>query len=297
MRDVARIETPAKKPARALTDNERNAWFDQLRSDPQAVRKDLPDLSNFMLGTGARIGETLAIVWEQVNFDTREVDLTHTIVRVKGKGLIRKKTKSDAGQRVLRLPSWTITMLQARYAAGLRLDQPVFADALGGFRDPSNVRRDLRNARSPIAAKARQTLGKHVGTLRRASGRTQTKVAEELGWPKSRISLIETARVKLDHHDAQQLLDLYEVAGHDKTLAMELVGNALNDQSDALAWLTSHVFRKTTATVLDDAGQSARQVADQLGHSRTSMTQDAYIARKVRNPAAADALEDTGPSL
>ncbi|WP_267884885.1 tyrosine-type recombinase/integrase [Jiangella alkaliphila] len=60
----------------------------------------------------------------------------------------------------------------------------------------------------------------------------------------------------------------------------------------ALAWITSHAFRKTTATVLDDAGQSARQVADQLGHSRPSMTQDVYMARRVLNPTAAGLLDD-----
>ena len=33
-------------------------------------------------------------------------------------------------------------------------------------------------------------------------------------------------------------------------------------------WVTSHVFRKTCATILDEAGLSARAVADQLGHAR-----------------------------
>lgn len=47
---------------------------------------------------------------------------------------------------------------------------------------------------------------------------------------------------------------------------------------DALAWITSHSFRKTTATILDDAAQSPQQVADQLGHARQSMTQDVYVA-------------------
>ena len=35
-----------------------------------------------------------------------------------------------------------------------------------------------------------------------------------------------------------------------------------------LPWVTSHVFRKTTATLLDDAGLSARAIADQLGHAQ-----------------------------
>ena len=81
---------------------------------------------------------------------------------------------------------------------GARLDQPLFPDVLGGFRDPANVRRKLREAR----------------------------------------------------------------------------GN------EASEWITEHTFRKTAATILDEAALSARLVADQLGHSRPSMTQDVYMGRR-----------------
>ncbi|NIK61478.1 integrase [Kribbella shirazensis] len=60
----------------------------------------------------------------------------------------------------------------------------------------------------------------------------------------------------------------------------------------------SHSFRKTTGTILDDAGQSARQIADQLGHGRPSLTQDVYMGRRAKNPAAAleAALNTSGRS-
>lgn len=61
--------------------------------------------------------------------------------------------------------------------------------------------------------------------------------------------------------------------------------------ADALTWITSHSFRKTTATILDEAGPSARQIADQLGHARPSLTQDVYMGRRSKNPAAAAALD------
>ena len=54
---------------------------------------------------------------------------------------------------------------------------------------------------------------------------------------------------------------------------------------------SSHVFRKTCATSLDEAGLSARAIADQLEHPRPSMTPDVYMARKVLNPATAAALQ------
>jgi hypothetical protein len=47
-----------------------------------------------------------------------------------------------------------------------------------------------------------------------------------------------------------------------------------------LAWITSHNFRKTTATVLDGGDFTAREIADQLGHARPSMTQDVHMGAR-----------------
>ena len=100
-------------------------------------------------------------------------------------------------------------MLRCRFMAGARLDQPLFPDVIGGFRDPANMRREFREARG----------------------------------------------------------------------------------KEALAWITSHSFRKTAATILDEAALSARLVADQLGHSRPAMTQDVYMGRRAVDSQAAAALE------
>ncbi len=43
-------------------------------------------------------------------------------------------------------------------------------------------------------------------------------------------------------------------------------------------WATSHTFRRTVATRLDDAGLSARQIADHLGRSRPSLTRTSTSA-------------------
>ena len=56
-------------------------------------------------------------------------------------------------------------------------------------------------------------------------------------------------------------------------------------------WVTTHVFRKTVATLMDHAGLSARAAADQLGHANTSMTTDVYFGRKVAFTGAAAVLE------
>lgn len=55
--------------------------------------------------------------------------------------------------------------------------------------------------------------------------------------------------------------------------------------------LTSHIFRKTVASLMDSAGLTARAAADQLGHSKVSMTQDRYMGRRARATGAAQVLE------
>ncbi|WP_045309568.1 site-specific integrase [Lentzea aerocolonigenes] len=209
VRDTDPLESGRKKSPRALTREERLLWLEMLESDPVAVRKDLPDLSRFMMATGVRIGEALAVYWDDIDFVAGTVDVNYTVIRVKEQGLIRKSTKTEAGERTLPLPKWALDMLWRRRGVTLFPNGPVFPNSLGGLRDPANTRRDLRNARG----------------------------------------------------------------------------------GDEFAWVTSHVFRKTAATILDEAGLSARVVADQLGHARPSMTQDTYLARKQVDRKAADALE------
>lgn len=65
-------------------------------------------------------------------------------------------------------------------------------------------------------------------------------------------------------------------------------------QGTAFEWVTPHTYRKTVATLLDSSGASARMIADQLGHSRVSMTQDVYMGRRAVSPAMAEALEEWG---
>lgn len=217
MRDTNPIEGSAKKKARALDADERRAWLERLEHDPRAVAKDLPDLTRFMLATGVRMGEALALRWKDVELDaSRDVGLVRiewTVVRVRGKGLVRTDPKTATSERTLPLPSWAVAMLAARWeligTQGASEASPVFPDSLGGLRDPSNTGRALREARG----------------------------------------------------------------------------------SDGFAWVTSHVFRKTAATILDEAGLSARTIADQLGHAKPSMTQDRYLGRHSVSRATAQAME------
>jgi integrase len=292
VREIETIEAETKNPPRSLTNEEVALLRKHLATNEHAVHADLPDLVTYMLGTGVRIGEALAVLWSQVDLEAGTVEITSTIVRVKGQGLLRKRTKSRAGQRLLHLPDWALAALRTRHAAGIRLDDPIFADTLGGFRDPTNVRRSLRTALSPVGNTARRDLGLTLRTLRRETGLSRKQVAESLNWPQTRIELIETGRIKVDHQMITDLIKNYGIQLQDRPALVTQVDEATQPApADKLAWIRSHALRKTTATALDEQGHTARQIADQLGQAKVSITQDIYLARRAGNPTAAQALQ------
>jgi len=210
VRDIGRVRgTRHPVKARSLTIAECARWLAQLEADRAAVRRDLPDLTRWFLATGVRIGEAIAVDWNAIDMDRATVEIDYKILRVKGAGLLRvRRTKSDAGHRTIPLPLFAMRMLERRQA-GTTGDRPLFPDAIGGWRDPSNLSRELREARG----------------------------------------------------------------------------------SGEFAWVTSHVFRKTCATLLDEGDLSARQIADQLGHAKVSMTQDNYLGRRLTSRRTAQALD------
>jgi integrase len=55
--------------------------------------------------------------------------------------------------------------------------------------------------------------------------------------------------------------------------------------------VTSHNFRKTAATLLDAGDLTVREIADQLGHRRVSVTQDTYFGRQDASPRVAAVLD------
>jgi integrase len=57
--------------------------------------------------------------------------------------------------------------------------------------------------------------------------------------------------------------------------------------------VTTHSFRKTVATLIDDEGLSARIGADHLGHTHVSMTQDRYMSRGRIHTQVAELLDRT----
>ncbi len=72
--------------------------------------------------------------------------------------------------------------------------------------------------------------------------------------------------------------------------------SARSGATPARSWrpeVTTHSFRKTVATLIDDEGLSARIGADHLGHSKVSMPQDRYTTRGRVHTQVADLLDRT----
>ncbi|MFD7159052.1 tyrosine-type recombinase/integrase [Kribbella sp. NPDC059898] len=76
VREVDTIEAKPNNQPRALTSEEVTLLRKRLAADEQAVQADLPDLTTFMLSTGVRIGESLAVLWHQVDLEGERQPLT-----------------------------------------------------------------------------------------------------------------------------------------------------------------------------------------------------------------------------
>lgn len=211
VREVSAIASK-RSPARSLSLDEVRALRLALRQDPEAVARDVPSLVDFMLATGLRIGEVLAVTWDALDLDAGTIEVRATVVRRPGSGLVlQPRPKTRTGWRQLHLPPWLVVELRGREHIENRWDV-VFVSQQGKLRDRSNTSADLRDALNPL--------------------------------------------------------------GYD--------------------WITSHTFRKTAATLLHDGGLTVREVADQLGHSRVSITQDVYFGRGAGSRRAADVLDAVG---
>jgi integrase len=95
------------------------------------VRADLIDISKLMLATGERIGDTVAVLWEDVSLETAG-DL-HPPDSAGKRAWLGTRVKSEAGERVLQLTDWTVDMLRARWEPATDPGSPVFPESNGGF--------------------------------------------------------------------------------------------------------------------------------------------------------------------
>lgn len=123
----------------------------------------LADVVEFLFATGVRIGEALAMRWDDIHFDGDRILVTVSGTLIEKDGLFYRQDypKSDS-QRILQLTQdWIQAMIRQRY----RNKRPsrtnaVFATRNGTFVRPSNLRSDLRKAKT--AAHIREKINPHL---------------------------------------------------------------------------------------------------------------------------------------
>lgn len=169
VRDVSQIEAPQKE-VRALTMDEVKALRVALAADKAAASVDLPLLVDMLLATGARIGEALALRWDDVDLDAGTVAITGTVVRVKGQGMTRQDTTKGKKVRRLQLPPFAVAQLLERSVTGPYGGEwnLVFPSAVSGLREVTTVERQWRVFREKHPAwkwVSPHTFRKTVGTL------------------------------------------------------------------------------------------------------------------------------------
>lgn len=245
-----------RKPVRALTVVETDDMCDLLRSDPQANSLDLPDLVELMLGTAMRIGEACAVghrgcpgqnPHQSLDLDAGTIEVNATLIRVLGvkrrkeleaktartfeedeelralltlpPGLhVQHRTKTEAGWRILALPSFAIAMFTRR-ASEERLHAPngvIFgAPSAAELRDPSNTAGDLRRVLDRLGCPecgGRSRIEKVGGRVRVVTDHAECVSDGPFAWVKSH-TFRKTALTRLDDAglSARERAD---VAGH-----------------------------------------------------------------------------------
>ena len=142
---------------------------------------------------------------------------------------------------------------------------------------------------SPTARRRR--LATALRQLREESNLNCTEAGKAVGWSESKISRIETGRVKIAQPDLERLLDLYEVTGETRAALLTLRRQATHrgwwhSYSDALpAYFEAYVG-------LEDGAKSLSTYQNQLVHG-LMQTEDysASILRAAQPSATEDEVE------
>lgn len=213
-RRVVRVQPAAHDVARAFTRSELAELLQFVNRSEYAANHNLAPLVHVLAGTGCRMGEALALTWDDVDLRAGTMDIHGTAQRVSGAGMVvQNNTKTSAGMRKITIPGWLVDYLRSYRKNQLPASPYVCTSMVGTLRDPSNSNKTLRQ--------------------------------------------------------------LFTRAGFD--------------------WATAHNLRKTVATLLDEQGATAREIAAHLGHRNPSLTMDVYMDAR-RNASSAGRLLDGIPT-
>ncbi|RGP51615.1 hypothetical protein AWH04_18260 [Rhodococcus erythropolis] len=205
--------------------------------------------------------------------------LTNSTVPLPPEGRGKKKAASETTRTV------------SQWAKDVDLVDPITMLAGTGLRRSEMLGlrwEDYDSEAGTIAVTGRVVRGKGVGLIREEVTKTTTS-RRVVALPKFAIEML-TRRADEFHPSEEGLIFPSSVG----TLRDP---DNLNGQFARVRgvlgfeWVATHAFRRTVATLADEAGLSARVGADHLGHAKVSMTQDVYFGRGKTHSALADVLD------
>lgn len=194
VREAATITVERKAPTTLSLDQVRalrGAFAARELPAASAGRPVMPGIAamiDLMLGTGLRIGEAVALTWDDLDLDAGTVTVRSTAVRDEAGAWVRQgHAKTQSSHRTLQLPAFSIAALQRLSGQLPATDAGLaFPSAAGTVRDPGNVRK--------VWNRACAELGIAKGVTPHAIRRTvATMLDQELG--------IAAAAAQLGHAD------------------------------------------------------------------------------------------------
>lgn len=145
-----------KDHQRALSAEDITRLFGHLDTDARAKRNGLSLIAYAMFTSGLRIGEVLALQWQNVDLGRSTLTVNATVVRTPGEGLhLQPWTKTDTGMRTLPMAPELAERLRAHKAQDqerAKLEPAwnplglAFPSERGTIRDTSNTHNKFRPA-------------------------------------------------------------------------------------------------------------------------------------------------------
>ncbi|MEU4563941.1 site-specific integrase [Actinoplanes sp. NPDC023936] len=257
VRDTTAIRTKPKRLPNGLAAVQLRQLRAYITYSPVAVRRDIPAVIDVMAATGLRIGECIALTVDAVDLHRRTVQVRGTVARYPGIGVVfARKPKTEASYRTLTVPAWVMPSLEAHVLAAAAVEVRVV-----------RISEDC-DLVMPTAAR--------VGRRRPAPPWLRDALERSESWQEE-IAIVlpsTTGTLRDPSGVSRDVKAAFVFAGLDRD--------------------TSHLLRRSVATQMDDAGVPVREIADQLGHARVSMTQDLYLDRQPVCTAGATALQPFG---
>lgn len=184
VRSLERINHRKKRASKAIPYEDLQAFLTAVRADKRLTELDVPDLIEFMIASGLRVGEACALDITSVNFASKQITVEATAVRVAGQGVVRQAyPKTNISHRTITIPDTAIALLKRRHKRLKEATTLLFPTLTMTLRDPSNTQRQIRERREQLGYPELSThsLRKTIATLLDRAGLSATEIADYLG--------------------------------------------------------------------------------------------------------------------